>query len=63
MNWQERISDTLQSSRVLQITELKNLWKYTIRRYSNLLIVDERLTKQEDYYRLVKNVFLGQIFL
>ena len=63
MNWQERISDTLQSSRVLQITELKNLWKYTIRRYSNLLIVDERLTKQEDYYRLVKNVFLGQTFL
>ena len=63
MNWQERISDTLQSSRVFQMTELKNLWKYTIRRYSNLLIVDERLTKQEDYYRLVKNVFLGQIFL
>ena len=63
MNWQERILDTLQSSRVLQITELKNLWKYTIRRYSNLLIVDERLTKQEDYYRLVKNVFLGQTFL
>ena len=63
MNWQERISDTLQSSRVLQMTELKNLWKYTIRRYSNSLIVDERLTKQEDYHRLVKNVFLGQIFL
>ena len=30
------------------------LWKYTFTRYSNLLIVDERLTTQGDYYRLVK---------